>query len=664
MCSSQYLSLFLSLLFVLSPLSSFAVTLLEKADVQKVMSQVLEQHLGQKKLTNEVLQSSYGIYLDQFDNNKIYLLESEVVKSLNTLRAKKIVINKVDGEFSDFNNYNFLDQQIAETILRARKIRQELRASILEQVPSLNPYQSSHGIFGDMSYAHSEEELKQRSRVAMIEFLNKQAAIFGIKSVGKEVNKHLTAYENQLREKENSYLYVNLANQKMPAKMEENVFVMHILKALTKSLDSHTQFFDEKEALDMRTRLEKGFYGIGVGLKNTSQGILIGEVFEGGAAHKSGKVAIQDKIIEVNGKRVETSSVDDLLKMLRGEKGESVSLLLKRGDALNKVNLNRELVAINEGRAELTYEKFGNGVIAKIKLDTFYKGEGGISAEKDVRQALKLAKEQGDVQGLILDLRENGGGFLTEAVKVAGLFVSNGVIVVSKYSQGDKKIYRDIDGKVLFDGPLIVLTSKATASAAEIVAQALQDWGVAVIVGDEKTYGKGTIQSQTVTEAGSPAYFKVTVGKYYTVSGKTPQIKGVKADVVVPGYYSMLDIGEEYIADTGLEDSINPAYSDSLQDVARELKPWYLRYYTPTEQKQKTFWKAYMPLLQENSKNRLARNKDFQLFFEHLNNKESSPFDFDFGAEDIQMDEATSVLKDMISLSKQKNRPTSNIVAQ
>src|SRR5690606_836656 len=163
-------------------------------------------------------------------------------------------------------------------------------------------------------------------------------------------------------------------------------------------------------------------------------------------------------------------------------------------------------------------------IIGKITLNSFYQGDNGVNSENDVRDAIKKLDKMGNLRGLILDLRENSGGFLTQAVKVAGLFITNGVIVVSKYFNGEEHFYRDMDGKVSYTGPLVILTSKATASAAEIVAQALQDYGTALIVGDEHTYGKGTIQSQTVTENQGAAFFKVTVGKYYTVSGKTPQI--------------------------------------------------------------------------------------------------------------------------------------------
>jgi carboxyl-terminal processing protease len=157
-------------------------------------------------------------------------------------------------------------------------------------------------------------------------------------------------------------------------------------------------------------------------------------------------------------------------------------------------------------------EPFGDGLIAKLTLPAFYESEEGSSCEKDMRDALRKLKAKGKVLGVVLDLRENSGGFLNQAVKTAGLFITSGVIVISKYAQGELQYLRDLDGRVYYTGPLLVLTSKASASAAEIVAQALQDYGTALVVGDERTYGKGSIQYQNVTERGSGAFFKVTVG--------------------------------------------------------------------------------------------------------------------------------------------------------
>ncbi len=178
---------------------------------------------------------------------------------------------------------------------------------------------------------------------------------------------------------------------------------------------------------------------------------------------------------------------------------------------------------------------------------------------------------KGKLLGLVLDLRNNPGGYLTQAVKVAGLFISDGVVVVSKYSNGEIQYYRDLDGNPQYTGPLVVLTSRLTASAAEIVAQALQDYGVALVVGDDRTYGKGTIQAQTVTDTGASSYFKVTVGEYFTPSGKSPQLTGVKSDVLLPGPYSKTKVGEKYLDHPIAADHIAPSFNDDLKDIDAQI---------------------------------------------------------------------------------------------
>ena len=242
-----------------------------------------------------------------------------------------------------------------------------------------------------------------------------------------------------------------------------------------------------------------------------------------------------------------------------------------------------------------------------------------------MRKALEKLRAEGNLRGLILDLRENSGGFLNQAVKVAGLFITSGVVVISKYFNGEEHFYRDLDGKTFFDGPLIVLTSRATASAAEIVAQALQDYGVALIVGDEQTYGKGTIQNQTVTDSKSTSFFKVTVGKYYTVSGKTPQIDGVKADIVVPGIFNFEHIGERYLSSTVPPDTISEDYNDDIADVSSSSKEWFLRYYMPTLQHKKMLWRNQLPTLKANSAQRIAHNACYQKFLRLLQGSKEGP---------------------------------------
>ena len=231
---------------------------------------------------------------------------------------------------------------------------------------------------------------------------------------------------------------------------------------------------------------------------------------------------------------------------------------------------------------------------------------------------------------------------------------------MSKYSDGEQHYYRDLDGKAYYDGPLVVLTSRLTASAAEIVAQSLQDYGVALVVGDEQTYGKGTIQAQTITEGDSSQYFKVTVGKYYTVSGVTPQVRGVKADVLLPGEYSSLEVGEGYLEAPLGNDQVHAAFKDNLWDIEPQARAWYAQYYLPTLQAREQEWTAMLPLLRERSGARLDTNKQYQLYLKNHGVDSRWKFGWseedvnmkNFDIEDFQVSEAANIVRDMIALEE------------
>ena len=211
------------------------------------------------------------------------------------------------------------------------------------------------------------------------------------------------------------------------------------------------------------------------------------------------------------------------------------------------------------------------------------------------------------MQGLILYLRENGGWFLTQAVKVASLFMSSGVVVISKYGQDEIHYLRSIDPRKTYGGPLLVLTSKISASAAEIVAQSLQDYGLALVVGDVRTFGKGSIQHQTITSDNPDIYFKVTVGRYYTVSGKTTQMRGVIADIHIPTGFAPFSIGEEYLQHSLSPDSVPPAYEDSVADVDPRMHPWLSQHYLSYIQKKTTTYTDMLPHLRKNSQARIRK---------------------------------------------------------
>lgn len=655
--STHFLTFLLGILANFGSLLSVEHELLKLTDVNKIMKQIMEQHIDKKAITASIIKNSFKVYIDQFDPDRVYLLESEVLPFLQ-MKDSNITQFIDQYEKSQFPEYMELNDVIQKAINRSRGIRTNLESNPNEL------FQKSNGFISDgkeewsdpnlkQSFAKNEKELINRITKGITRFIASERKRYGNEYVNQRQTQTIRLFEREARDHENQYLFVNDNGQKMSEAEKQHAFAMHVVKALASSLDAHTSVLNSTEAYDMRVRLEKEMQGIGIVLQPSSKGFIISQIVVASPAAKSGMVKVNDILLAVNGVQVQGMGLNEVMKMLRGKLGSSVSILLGRSvvdkegnveEKLVPVSLTREEIAVDQDRARVGYQNYDGGIIGVIKLDSFYQGENGVTSENDVRAAIKKLDKQGKLRGLILDLRENSGGFLSQAVKVAGLFITNGVIVISKYFNGEEHFYRDMDGKTSYDGPLIVLTSKATASAAEIVAQALQDYGVAIIVGDEHTYGKGTIQSQTVTDNQATTYFKVTVGKYYTVSGKTPQIQGVRADIVAPSQFAHENLGEEYLDYPLNQDIIPEAFDDKLADINPSLKPWYMRYYTPTLQLKKVFWQSILPQLKINSQERLSKNSDYLNF---INGKTSSK---KVNPNNLQMKEAVEIMKDMITL--------------
>lgn len=626
------------------------------------MKQIFEAHVDKKEMTNEILKNSFKIYLDHFDPDRLYLLQSEVDPYLNMDTAE---VNRVMEQYknSDFSAFIKLNEVIVKAIERNRQIRSDLIKNHQSEIFNTNPHSPLINE-SDLkkNYASSLDELKKRNLNLLQQFIVEEKHQFGEKKVLQNKDHILALFQEHLVNYEDPYLGVDRSGKALAEEQKQNLFILHVLKALAGSLDAHTAFMDRNEAYDMKMRLEKEFDGIGVVLERSSNGVIVKSLVANGPAAKSGKVLVNDEIVKIDGQEAKDLDYNEIMQMLRGKSGSEVNLTLNRKEAKEpiSVTLKREAIPVNEDRVDVSYESYGNGIIGKLTLHSFYRGENGISSERDMKDAIAKLKKEGNLKGLVLDLRENSGGFLMQAVKVASLFITNGVVVISKYSNGEEKIYRDMDGKAVFDGPMVILTSRATASAAEIVAQALQDYGIALIVGDEQTYGKGSIQSQTVTDGGEgTSYFKVTVGKYYTVSGKTPQVKGVQADIVVPTQYNQIKMGEGFLEYALKPDVINSEYNDDLTDIDPSLKSWYIHYYLPHLQHQVKSWKDMLPVLKKNSSYRIANNKNYQTFLKILKGEKitqeedeetSEVKKTNFGAEDLQMNEAVSIVKDMIYL--------------
>jgi len=355
--------------------------------------------------------------------------------------------------------------------------------------------------------------------------------------------------------------------------------------------------------------------------------------------------------------------ISEAVELIRGEKGTSVLLtVLRESDekeekeqGKHEIELIRGEIVLDESRLETTFESFGDGVIATLHLFSFYQDQTS-SSSLDMLKAIQNLKKGENLKGIVVDLRNNAGGLLSQAVSVTGLFIHNGIVVSIKDNTGKIQHLRQTEGDPIWEGPLLVLVNRASASAAEIVAQTLQDYGRAIVVGDDFTFGKGSFQTLTLdptnqAKINTQGEYKVTRGKYYTVSGKSPQLLGVKSDIVIPGLLSYLDIGEKFGKYPLENDSIESHFEDNLSDISPFHRLQLGSAYKSNLQLPLDTYASHLSLLRTNSEKRIESNKNYQNFLTEAKNKnyDANPIEF-FNQGDLQMQEALNILKDLLYL--------------
>ncbi|MGZ3774727.1 MAG: S41 family peptidase [Bdellovibrio sp.] len=392
------------------------------------------------------------------------------------------------------------------------------------------------------------------------------------------------------------------------------------LDSFARALDPHSSFFSHDVLEDFEIQMRLSLEGIGATLSSQDGFTVVEQLVPGGAAAKSGLIEPQDKIIAVGQDKGSMENVidmdlKDVVKKIRGAKGTKVRLtiLRKSGEAKKRfdIALTREKVNLEDEAASISYiDKEINGQKKKlgvINFPSFYADSrrGGRSSAADMKKLVKEATDK-KVDGLVLDLSNNGGGSLEDAVKIAGLFFQTGnVVKQSSKTDGHTDALRDTDQTVDWAGPLVVLTSRISASASEIVSGTLQDYKRAVIVGGDHTYGKGSVQS-VLPIPNNLGAIKVTVGMFFVPSGKSTQHRGVDADVVLPGPFSTDDIGEKY-----MDYSLPPKTIDAFVSPDAYVKEG------PGAWKEiKADW---LKSLKERSSERVAKSDEFKKIVDELN---------------------------------------------
>ncbi|HEU4904248.1 MAG TPA: carboxy terminal-processing peptidase [Flavisolibacter sp.] len=335
-----------------------------------------------------------------------------------------------------------------------------------------------------------------------------------------------------------------------------NVFV----NVITEMMDPHTEFMPPLDKRYFDETMSGKFYGIGAQLTYEEGNIKIASVLPGGPAQKNGGVEAGDFIVRVAQEgeaAVDLSgfTLQDAVKLIRGKLGSKVAVTLRKKDgSLKTISLVREEIVQDEAYVRSVVVTEGSQKVGYIYLPEFYANfqeANGAHSGDDVAKEVKKLKAEG-VDGIVMDLRNNGGGALYDVIQIAGLFIDDGPVVQVRDRQGKPTVMRDRDGGVLYDGPLVVMVNEMSASASEILAAAMQDYGRGIVIGTN-TYGKGTVQRtigldpesgfmNTNSDLGS---LKITLQKFYRINGGSTQQKGVVPDVVIPDYLQNLKIREK-----------------------------------------------------------------------------------------------------------------------
>jgi carboxyl-terminal processing protease len=376
------------------------------------------------------------------------------------------------------------------------------------------------------------------------------------------------------------------------------------LSCVTLLYDPHSTYFSADDFADFNIQMQLSLIGIGAMLETEDDYCVVKEVIPGSAADLSKQIQPNDKIISVTqpgGEPVDVigMKLHRIVNLIRGPKGTKVILTITPADATDQstrkeVVLTRDVVKLNSARAHAAVfdlpstDGKSTTPIGVITLPSFYGptdsedlASENTSATKDVAKLIKQLQAAG-IKGIVLDLRSNGGGLLSEAVTIAGLFIGHGPIVQVKDYQGDIKVDNDDEPSIAYAGPLAVLVNRFSASASEIVAGALQDYGRAIVIGDDSTHGKGTVQNLIEMKTLIPELensglksgaAKITFDKFYLPDGSSTQLRGVVSDISLPSIDDYLPIGEKSLPHALVWDEIPTSFFDGARLDPKILKP-------------------------------------------------------------------------------------------
>jgi carboxyl-terminal processing protease len=528
-----------------------------------VLRRQFENHFSAKPIDDDLSKAAFHLYLKQLDFQKRLLLAGEV----DQLRVFE---DRIDDEISTGRVIlaPLGARLIKNSIQRAQKIVDEVLSQpfdfTLNETYETDPEKLDFCLTEKALYDRWRSDLKFRALTRYLNLLDDN----GIENIDKIPADKQLALEKEAREK------VQKQYKDYFDRLHKETATDHYdryLNAVARAFDPHTTYLPPQSKEDFDISMRGSLEGIGATLREEDGYIKVLKVIPGSAADRQGKLHANDVIIAVAEGPAEPVDVTDMrlrdaVALIRGKKGTEVRLTVRRaGHKPFVIPIVRDVVVIEESfvKSIILKDPVSGNQFGYIKIPSFYRdfektrnGGLGRNSTDDVKSALESLRSQ-KVSGVILDLRNNGGGALTDAVGVTGLFIEKGPVVQVRDGNGQNKVLYDHDSYIGYKGPLVVLVNQFSASASEIVAGALQDYGRAIIVGSEHTHGKGTVQivmdlDKALTLRNMRQYMplgalKMTTQKFYRVSGDSTQYRGVEPDIVLPDRSQYNKFGERYL---------------------------------------------------------------------------------------------------------------------
>ncbi len=561
------------------------------------------EHFDARTINDNFSSEVYNAYIKALDPQKRYFYKSDIEK------FKKFE-NLIDDQIK---NKDLIFFNLTYDILKIRlEEAKNLYVELLDKPFDFNKKDSINIDYTNLDYVENLDELKNRwydrlkfstlntyydkieeqdqntENDTEIEVLSLQELEKASREITKSSIKEYFDFTNDLNVKDWFSVYIN---------------------SIVEAYDPHTYYFAPRDKDRFDISMSGKLEGIGARLQKKNDHIKIVEVISGGPAWRGEEVEVGDIILKVKQEDEDEAvsivgmRLDDAVSLIKGPKGTEVTLTLRRvSGTVEEVIITRDVVELEETYAKSTLVKKDKRLYGLINLPKFYFNPQNYkerNATSDIKKEIKYLKEK-KVEGLIIDLRNNGGGSLQAVVDIAGLFIKTGPIVQVKRKNGSTQVLDDTDASILWDGPLVILVNELSASASEILAAAMQDYKRAIVIGSKQTYGKGTVQNiidlnrlyrnKSIGDLGA---IKITTQKFYRVNGGSTQLEGVKSDIVVPDQYSYIDIGEK--------DQENPLPFDKIEKAS--YSEW-------------SYLKGYDDII-KHSRKRMEKNIQLQLIDEN-----------------------------------------------